>query len=584
MAKAAPAPTINALSGMDAKMAALAKLEALSEEMEHQVQRRKSDRFVRRAVQAWRKGNIEMVGRAAMRAVEIDDTNPKAFHLLAIYLDRMGHQHKALVTYEKAFALNPNDPDLLINLGLMAWNLKMFEASARMFRQFIATCPDSPLGYNNLCSVMGDMNQSEEAIDILRGAIFRMPHEAVLWNALATILAEDGRVEESLVFYQESARLDPEFARIHHNFGYAYQHLGRLSDALEAYDRALTHAVDPAEIREANHSRSICLIGMGRLEEGFKAHEMRRDQKFRAYVHHVIEAPYWNGEDVTGKRVLIVGEQGLGDEIMFANILPDVQRAVGPTGKLQVAVDPRLIALFQRSFPEAEIGTYDDRTLIDKDGNKALRFLPFATKDGEPDYYAWMASPLGFLRKRAEDFPHQAFLTPDPNRVAEYKAKLAVGGPGLTIGICWRSMVMDAKRAKYYSALDLWEPLFKLPGVRFVNLQYGDCKEEIACAEEKFGVKIEAIEDLDLKNDLDGAAALSAAVDLVISAPTSAAAIAGSVGTETWFVTAGRTWPQLGTDEFPWYRKSRVFMPEKFGDWLTLMPKIAEAVKTYQKG
>ena len=74
----------------------------------------------------------------------------------------------------------------------------------------------------------------------------------------------------------------------------------------------------------------------------------------------------------------MVGEQGLGDEFMFANILPDLQRAVGDDGKLQIAVDPRLVTLFQRSFPKADVGDYDDRTLIDHDGNKPLRFVPFA--------------------------------------------------------------------------------------------------------------------------------------------------------------------------------------------------------------
>lgn len=582
MAKVAPAPTIDALSGMDAKMAALTKLEALSEEYSQLVARRKSDRFVRRAVRAWRKGNLQGSGRAALRATEVDEKNGKAFHLLAMYLERMGHQHKALVTYERAFELDPNDPELLINLGLTAWNLKLHQGAAQMFRLYIAAKPDSPLGYNNLGSIMGDMGQTDLAIETLRAAIYRMPEQAILWNALATVLAEDGRVEESLVFYNEAIRLDPEFGRLYHNLGYAYQHLGRLEEGLEAYDKALTYATDPTEIREARHSRSICLIGMGRLEEGFKEYEVRRDEKFRCYVHHVINSAYWNGEDVEGKRVLIVGEQGLGDEFMFANILPDVQRAIGPKGKLQIAVDERLIPLFERSFPEAEVGTYDDRTLIDKEGNKALRFLPFATRQGDPDYYAWMGSPLSWLRTRLEDFPREAFLKPDPKRVAQYRAKLSEGGEGLKIGICWRSMMMDAKRSKYYSALDMWGPVLKLPGVRFVNLQYGDCKDELSRAEEKHGVKIEVIDGLDLKNDIDGAAALSAAVDLVISAPTAAAATAAAVGTETWFLTAGRTWPQLGTMEFPWYRKSRVFTPEGFGQWYKMLEQVAEAVKSYK--
>ncbi len=556
-------------------MAALAKLEALGEEMETEVRRGKSNRYVRMAVRAWRRGNINQAGKAAFRATEIDDSNAKGYHILAMYLERMGHLHKALVTYERAFELDPEDPELLINLGLTAWNLKLCDGAAEMFKLYIAAKPDSPLGYNNLGSVLGDLGKPDEAIELLRSAIYRMPHEPILWNSLATVLAEAGRVEESLVFYEEATRLDPDFARLYHNRGYAYQHLGMLPEALKTYDEALKRAVDPTEIREANHSRSICLIGMGRLEEGFREYEVRNDERFRAYVHHVTKAPVWKGEPIEGKRVLIVGEQGLGDEFMFATILPDIQRLVGETGKLQIAVDPRLVSLFQRSYPKAEVGSYDDRTLIDKDGNKALRFIPFAVGNGEPDCYALMGTPLGWLRKSLSDFPHVAFLTPDPERVAEYSAKLAEGGSGLKVGICWRSMMLDAKRSKYYSVLDQWGPLLKTPGMRFVNLQYGDCAEELARAEEQHRVKIETIPGLNLKDDIDGAAALSAAMDLVISAPTAAAALAGAVGTEVWFLTAGRTWPQLGTDEFPWYRKTRVFTPEKFGDWVNLMPKLS---------
>ena len=92
---------------------------------------------------------------------------------------------------------------------------------------------------------------------------------------------------------------------------------------------------------------------------------------------------------------------------------------------------------------------------------------------------------------------------------------------------------------------------------------------------------IHSIPGLDLKDDIDGAAALCAALDLVISAPTAAAATAASVGTETRYVTAGRTWPQLGTAEYPWYAKPRVFGPEKFGDWAALMPEISDELEIF---
>jgi tetratricopeptide (TPR) repeat protein len=574
MAQALPQPTLDTRAGMNARLEALDKLEALVEEVVREKARHRSNVMLKRAVRVWRKGDIARAGQWALKATEADGENSKAFHVLAMALERMGHLHKALVTYERAFQLDPEDPELLINLGLTAWNLKLTEGAAKMFRLYIAACPESPLGYNNLGSVQADMGQPDVAVETLRAALYRMPGQAILWNALATVLAEEGRAEESLIFYQEAARLEPKFSRAYHNLGYAYQHLSRMEDALTAYDRALELVVDPAERIETRHSRSICLIGAGRLEEGFREYEIRNHPRFRAYFHHMIDAPQWHGEDLTGKKLLLVGEQGLGDEIMFANILPDAQDAVGDTGKLQICVDPRMVKLFQRSFPKAEVGTYDDRTLIDADGNKALRLIPFASKDNKPDLWAPMGSALQHYRKSLADFPRKAFLVPDPERVSEFRERLA-SLPGKKVGLCWRSMMLTAKRGKYFTAIEDWGAILNTPGISFVNLQYGDSAAEIARAEAKFGVSIHQMPGLDLKQDIDGTAALCAALDLVLSAPTAAAHTAASVGAPVWFLSAGLGWPQLGTDEYPWYAETKVFWPEKLGDWNAIMPRFS---------
>ena len=571
---ALPQPTLDTLAGVDARLPAIDKLEELVNEVVREKTRHRSNVALKRAIRTWRKGDIVKAGQWALKATDVDGENPKAFHVLAMALERMGHQHKALITYERAFELDPEDPELLINLGLTAWNLKLTDGAAKMFRLYIAACPDSPLGYNNLGSVMSDMGHQEDAIEILRAALFRMPNEAILWNSLATVLAEGGRADESLIFYEEAARLAPNFARAYHNLGYAYQHISQLDKALVAYDKALELVVDPAERIETLHSRSICLIGLGKLEEGFREYEIRNNERFRCYFHHMIDAPRWHGEDVRGKKLLLVGEQGLGDEIMFSNIVPDALAAVGDTGTLQICVDPRLMPLYRRAYPKAEVGTYDDRTLIDQNGNKALRLVPFASKDNKPDFWAPMGSALQYYRKSVADFPRKPFLTPDPARVAVYKEKLAAI-PGKKVGICWRSMLMSGKRAKYFSPIDAWGDLLQTPGITFVNLQYGDSAPDIARAKEKFGVDIYQVEGLDLKDDIDGTAALCRALDLVVSAPTAAAHTAASVGTEVWFLSVGFGWPQLGTAEYPWHPKTRVYWPEKFGDWDAVMPRFA---------
>jgi tetratricopeptide (TPR) repeat protein len=571
MVQAAIAPGLESRAGAGAQEDAIARFEG-TPSFDCERHRQTSNAILRRAIKSWRGGDIARAAKLALEATGADNGNAQAYHVLAMCLERMGHLHKALVTYERAFELDPHDPDLLINLGLTAWGLKMTDGATDMFRRFIAVRPDSPLGYNNLGTILCELGDTRTALDTLRNAILRMPHEPVLWNSLATVLAEGGRADESVVFYQEAIRLAPDFARPWHNLGFAYSHLGLLDKAFDAYENARARAVDPVEVMEGTHSRSVCLMGMGRLEEGFRDYEIRNSPRFRSYVHHMVKAPAWNGEPLAGKRLLIVGEQGLGDELMFSTTLPDLIEAVGPEGRLQIAVDPRLVTMFRRSFPAANVGAYEDRKLIGPEGAHEVRFIPWCANDGEPDFYATMGTPLQFFRKRIDDFPGRVLIAPDAARTAEFRRRLDAIGPGPFVGICWRSMMRDTKRQKYFSALDLWGPIFATPGVTFVNVQYGDCRDELARARAEHNVNIVEFDDLDLRTDIEGAAALSAALDLVLSAPTAAAAIAASVGTEVWFLTAGRTWPQLGTDRFPWYAKTRVLSPEKFGDWNALLP------------
>src|SRR3954471_4931914 len=209
MARALPQPTMNSLAGVDARLQAIDKLEELVEEVVREKARHRSNVALKRAVRTWRKGDIVRAGQWALKATEADSSSSKAFHVLAMALERMGHLHKALITYERAFELDPEDPELLINLGLTAWNLKLTKGAEQMFRLYIDAKPDSPLGYNNLGSVQCDLGQPEVAIETLKAAINRMPQETILWNSFATVLAEEGRADESLIFYQEAIRLEP---------------------------------------------------------------------------------------------------------------------------------------------------------------------------------------------------------------------------------------------------------------------------------------------------------------------------------------------------------------------------------------
>ena len=267
---------------------------------------------------------------------------------------------------------------------------------------------------------------------------------------------------------------------------------------------------------------------------------------------------------MAGKRLLLVGEQGLGDEVMFSSVIPDLLEATGPDGVLYVATEPRLVPLFARSFPQAQIGPY----VTGKLGHQTVRLARFADPVmAEIDYWAPSAAPLRQFRDSVASFPdRRSFLTPDAARVRHWKTVLGELDDRPKVGLLWKSLIIDPARSRFFSGFGAWERILRLEGITLVNLQYGDCSEELAAAEAD-GVRLWTSPGIDLKNDLDDLAALTVALDLVAGPANATTNIAAGCGAEVSLVSMPGAWPQLGTAGWPWYPQLRVFVADGCGQW-----------------
>lgn len=136
-------------------------------------------------------------------------------------------------------------------------------------------------------------------------------------------------------------------------------------------------------------------------------------------------------------------------------------------------------------------------------------------------------------------------FNPDPNDVAKFAGRLAEFKDRKLVGICWRSHKLSATRNKKYTALEDWRSILSIPGVVFVNLQYGECEEEIVQIERELGIRILRWPDLDLMNDFSGTAALIKNLDLVVSISSAVVPLAGAVDTSTISMTR-QNWVLLG--------------------------------------
>jgi hypothetical protein len=243
-----------------------------------------------------------------------------------------------------------------------------------------------------------------------------------------------------------------------------------------------------------------------------------------------------------------------------------VDQALGPEGRLSLAVEPRLVGLFQRSFPGAEVSAH----ATGRQGARRLRTAPHVADPQGIEFWAPMGSLPARFRRSLADFPDRAgYLTPDPQRIAHWAAWLGAGPPA--IGLTWRSGKLAGDRRRQYPPQDLWTPLLRTPGVRFVNLQYGDCADELARFRAASGAEILEPPGLDLRDDLEGLAALTVALSFTVAVSNATAALAGACGAPLGVIGGPANWTHLRVQAYPWYPTAEAFNTPSFADWSPAM-------------
>lgn len=509
--------------------------------------------------------------RKAIKALEADERSGVAWHVLAIAREKSDDLPQALTAYEAALKLLPNDTAVAQDLARLAQKLGYLDIAEKLLLHYLAVDPEHIEATNNLACVLRDQNRYDEAIEVLRARIQTAQDSAMLWNTLGTVMSDQGDMEPAITFFDEALRLEPNFPKARYNRGNARQPLGDFKGALEDIETALPHATPGYEAAMMRMARALTLMSSGRLKEGFEAYEVRLDPAMPDATHMLAAGPRWTPDQpLEGRRILVVGEQGLADELIFANALPDLIRAVGPTGQVHVAVEARMVGLFQRSFSETIVGAHQSV----RQAGRLTRLAPFMNAHEPVDGWLPMGSLLAAFRPDVDAFPdHSGYIRPDPERVAHWRREVAALGDGFKVGLHWKSLVLKGVRSRYFSPFDQWQPVLTTPGCVMVNLQCGDTAAELAQAEAE-GLKIWT-PPINLKDDLEDLAALSLALDLVIGPGIAGTNLAAAVGAQTWMIQAPDDWHLLGAQTYPFYPRMRGWAAGSFGRWDDVMARMA---------
>lgn len=381
-------------------------------------------------------------------------------------------------------------------------------------------------------------------------------HPAILGN-IGSSYHEQGQIEKAIGYLERAIELEPDEPANYTNMCACYTHLGDLDKALDWGLKSMS--MKNYDQITPKHNVSQILLRQGKWKEGFEMYDIRikmPDRKERFYTEDKHDVD-WDG--TKGLNLVVHGEQGLGDEIMFASMLPDVIKDCN----VIYDCNSRLINLMRDSFPNIKVfGT--------KQQNSDVEWA----KSYDIDAKVSICSLAKFYRQKDEDFPKTPYLKADSKIIEKYKKRLEVLGTKPKIGISWYGGATRISSGFRFNPLHNWLDIFKLD-CDFISLQYNaEAAEKVHKFNKENGTNI--IHWSDTLADYDETAGLLMNLDLVISAPQSVVHLAGALGVPCWRLCARQAMWGHGVQDkdAPWYGSVKNYWQETNGDWKSVMERV----------
>lgn len=460
-------------------------------------------------------------------------------------------------------ARHTQDIDALGVLGKALVELGDFKSAKPLIDRALTATPEDV----SLLLAMGEIRWYQ-GLHIEAGALIEKAH------ALAPTLQTKGRLAASLSArckYAQALELLDEIVAAHpvatnDVIGIridALTALGRHNEVLPELNAQI--ALSPHDPSKRFYRGSINLLNEN-FAEGWDDYQYRNLQSSKHL--RMLPFPIWDGSPLEGKTILIVAEQGLGDQVMFVSCLPDVLR-MNPR-RVVVEVIDRVAATVARSFPSCEV-------IATKQDNQ----LEWVRDVGHVDCFMLMGDLPRLFRRQREDFPaHTGYFKPDSARRDHWRSVLADLGPSPRIGVSWRGGTELTRKSLRTMAVLEMSPLFAAREATWVCLQYGSVREDLARAADA-GMNMHYWPDA-IKS-LDEFAALIGALDLVVTVCNTTVHYAGAVGTPVW-VLAPKVpeWRYgLHSKTMPWYPSSRLFRQPQAEDWTEVVGHVAQELSRF---
>jgi len=491
------------------------------------------------------------------RLIALCPADAAAFAECATLLADQGEETGAVAACGMALRCDPLMVQVAFQRGMLLYRQGSLRQAEAAFRTVALLVPDLAMAHINHGAVLHALGCQEAAeLSLARGR--RLAPEAVeaVLNSALVAMAQ-GRLSDVERHGRGVIVLAPDSVQGYALVANARVHQGRPQGGIAPYSRALQIEPDNSGLRV---NRGVARLLLGEMAGGWD--DLAAHWQSMTPPEVGDRLPRWSGAAIPAGRLLVVGQPGVGDEILFARLIPDLAEA-GIACRL--VCDPRLVSLLRRSLSGTEVVARAD--------SPSAMAAPALAMDSVAQV---QASDLPrYLRRRPEDFDRQRpYLAADPHKLAALRARHS--DARLRVGLSWRSVASETRSLGLEQLATALAPGLAAAGGRLISLQYGVDDQERRFA----GLFHEA--SIDPSSDLDGFAALVAAMDLVITIDNTTAHIAGGLGVPGWVLLPFMPawfWGVAGATT-PWYPTLRLFRQATPGDWTGVLAEVSKALRS----
>lgn len=485
------------------------------------------------------------------RCLRIDPKDARTINLIGLVLEAVGNSRSAEGCFKRAIQLEPKDYTFHYNLANLLSRQNRTEEAIKEYRKVIELNSSYRDAYIQLGNHLKLLKRHDEAIHAYEEALSLDPNQPDAYNNIGNVLKEMGRNEEAIEYIMKALSIDPNQAGYYFNLGLCLKELERFNQAIQSYRKVISLKWD---YPEAHWNLALLLLLQGNFEEGWQEYEWRkRLSLYEPYIRH-FSKPQWQGEDLSGKVILIHDEQGFGDAIQFVRYaLMLKQRGA----RVIVECLSPLTRLMQGAMGVDEVVT---------------RGFPLP----EFDYYCSILSlPLRF-KTTLKDIPKRVpYIEVDRDLQKKWHNAMRPFLKGRNVGIAWKGINPPHKSCSLY---DL-SPLFDFKEIAFFSLQKLQGEEEL----KELKAQHEVINLMERVEDFADTAAIMKSLDLIITVDTSIAHLAGALGLKVWVMLhRDADWRWL-TDrqDSPWYPTMTLFRQQKVGDWTQVVSRLKERLSAF---